>query len=235
MGICTRRFAIRKRRDSSLMKHKFGGPWFTQWEDSWNCTGSRSCTETWSRPTYFWTRRARPNWETSTCLKLPNKDSCIPKRAPLTMRVQKSGTKSHMTPNLIFGRWELSSMKWPHLRYLFKHKIWRDSLILLLKASSTPFLSSILRICGKSLSLCWNSTPPKDQAPKNFASPHFSRKNVRKSDLISSLTPKSTKCSTQSEYHASYKTCQTGYPTQTMNVENWAVQHRTSGTECMIG
>jgi hypothetical protein len=54
-------------------------------------------------------------------------------------------------------------------------------------------------------------------------------------DLISSLTPKSTKCSTQSEYHASYKTCQTGYPTQTMNVENWAVQHRTSGTECMTG
>lgn len=173
--------------------------------------------------------------EILTCPKLPNKDFCILKRGPLTMPVPKSGTKSPTTPNLIYGHWALSSMKWLHLKYHSKLKIWRDWLIPLLKGSLTTFLSSILKICGKSLLSCYNLTPPNDQALKNFVSPLFSRKSARKLDSMSSLTPKPTKCSTQSESHESYKICRTDYPTQTMNADNWAVQHHTNGTECTTG
>ncbi len=197
MGICIKRLAIRKRRGNTLIKQTFGEPWFTQWEDWWNCTGSKSCTETWSQPTYSSTRRVRPSWEISTYPKLPNRVFCTLKQALLTTPVPKSGTKNPTTQNLISGPWESSSMKWLHLRFLSRPKIWKDWQIPSLRASSTTYLSSILRIYGKSLTSCSNLIPPKDQAPKNFVSLLFSRKKASKLDSMTSMTLKLTKCSTQ--------------------------------------
>lgn len=61
-------------------------------------------------------------------LKLQNKAYSILKLVHLIMPVLKSGKIIHMIVNLIFGHWDVYYMKWQHLNYHFKLRIWMDFL-----------------------------------------------------------------------------------------------------------
>lgn len=61
-------------------------------------------------------------------LKLQNKDYFILKLAHLIMPVQKYGKIIHMIVNLTFGLWDVYFMRWQHLNYHFKLRIWMDFL-----------------------------------------------------------------------------------------------------------
>lgn len=94
------------RRSKPIWRRTIFGAYSSILSWGWRgCMTSRSCTEIWSQPTYFWTVMALQNSVIWTSARLRRKDCCTRRRARRITRRPRYGKINPMTASRTFGAW----------------------------------------------------------------------------------------------------------------------------------
>ena len=133
------------------------------------CMTSTLCTGILNQPTYFSIPMIPWNWEIWMSPRLlPEMAWILLKQELLITHHQKCGGMSHTILNQIFGRWDVSCMRWSPWSHHSKPLAWKvfSKEFVLERFSALP--KAILKTFGQLSNWCWTLTPRSDLIPPRY-------------------------------------------------------------------